>query len=231
MIGFICALDVEVSGIKDMMDNPKQKTIAKITYTSGKIFGKEVVCCECGVGKVNAAMSTQIMIDAFSPDCIINSGIAGSLSKEIAIGDIVISKDCVQHDYDGTEMGDPLGEIWFCDEKRIDLPANEDLIKKLHLACKALQDTNITIGRIATGDTFVASHDRRTKIADTFSAIACEMEGGAVAQVCYRNSIPFAVLRCISDDFNENEFMDYIKFRDIAAKKSISIVENFIKNY
>lgn len=82
MIGFICALDVEVNGIKNMMDNPEQKTIAKITYTSGKIFGKEVVCCECGIGKVNAAMSIQIMIDTFSPDCIINSGIAGSLSKK-----------------------------------------------------------------------------------------------------------------------------------------------------
>lgn len=143
----------------------------------------------------------------------------------------MISKDCVQHDYDGTEMGDPLGEIWFCDERRIDLPADKILIEKLNEACQSLQDTNITIGRIATGDTFVASHDRRTKIADTFSAVACEMEGGAVAQVCYRNSIPFAVLRCISDDFNENEFMDYIKFRDIAANKTISIVENFIKNY
>ncbi len=103
MIGFICALDVEVEGIKKMMDCKTEQTIAKITYTKGKIFGKEVVCCECGLGKVNAAMSTQIMIDLYQPGVIINSGIGGSLSKDIRIGDIVISDDCVQHDMDGTE--------------------------------------------------------------------------------------------------------------------------------
>ena len=111
MLGFICALGIEVEGIKHMMENPTDTTVAKITYTKGMIGDKEVVCCECGIGKVNAAMSSQIMIDLYHPDVIINSGIAGSLSGEIRIGDIVISDDCVQHDMDATEMGDSLGQI------------------------------------------------------------------------------------------------------------------------
>ena len=106
MLGFICALSIEVEGIVGMMENKSEQTVAKITYHQGEIGGKKVVCCECGIGKVNAAMSTQLMIDLYHPDVIINSGIAGSLSGDIRIGDIVVSDDCVQHDMDGTEMGD-----------------------------------------------------------------------------------------------------------------------------
>ena len=201
----------------------------KIAFTKGMIGDSEVVCCECGVGKVNAAMSTQIMIDLYHPDAIINSGIAGSLSRDIRIGDIVISDDCVEHDMDGTEMGDPPGEIWFNDEKRIDLPADKAIADKLQQACAVLSDTAVFRGRIASGDVFVAAHERRQRIADLFGALACEMEGAAVGHVCYRNGVPYAVLRCISDDFNENEFVDFMKFRTIAAEKSIQVIAQFIK--
>ena len=228
LYGFICALDVEVEGIKKMMASSEQRTVAKITFTKGEIGGVGVVCCECGVGKVNAAMSAQLMIDLYHPDVIVNSGIAGSLSKDIRIGDIVISDDCVQHDMDGTEMGDPPGEIWFNDERRIDLPADKAVADRLERACGVLSDTAVFRGRIASGDTFVAAHARRQRIADMFGAIACEMEGAAVGQVCYRNGMPFAILRCISDDFNENEFIDFMKFRTIAAEKSIRVIGAFI---
>lgn len=230
MLGFICALDVEVEGIKGLMENKTEETFAKITYAKGEIFGQEVVCCECGIGKVNAAMSTQIMIDRYSPDVIINSGIAGSLSKDIRIGDIVISDDCVQHDMDGTEMGDLPGEICFNDEKRIDIPADKATADKLQAACGILDDTDVFRGRIASGDVFISMHEKRQRVADLFHALACEMEGGAVGTVCYRNGIPYAVLRCISDDFNENEFVDFMRFRRIAAEKSIKAITEFIKN-
>ena len=231
MIGFICALDVEVEGIKKMMSNTTEQTIAKITFSKGEIFGKEVVCCECGVGKVNAAMSTQIMIDLYHPDVIVNSGIAGSLSRDIRIGDIVISEDCVQHDMDGTEMGDLPGEIWFNDEKRIDIPADPATADRLAAACEGLEDTAVFRGRIASGDAFISARERRQRIADMFGAISCEMEGAAVGTVCYRNEVPYAVLRCISDDFNENELMDFMKFRVIASEKTIRVIERFIENY
>lgn len=231
MIGFICALDVEVEGIKNLMDNKTEETFAKIIYTKGEIFGREVVCCECGIGKVNAAMSTQIMIDRYSPDLIINSGVAGSLSKDIRIGDVVISDDCVQHDMDGTEMGDLPGEIWFNDEKRIDIPADKAIADRLEKACAVLSDTQVFRGRIASGDVFVSAYEKRRRIADLFGALACEMEGGSVGTVCYRNGIPYAVLRCISDDFNMKEAMDYFQFRNLAADKSIKAITEFIKNY
>ena len=229
MIGFVCALDVEVEGIKEKMDEATLTTVAKNDYDSGRIYGKDVVCCECGVGKVNAAIATQAMIDLFHPSVIVNSGIAGSLSRAVRIGDIVISRDVVQHDIDGTEMGDPPGEIWFNDERRIEIPADAATAARLLTACAVLDDTRAVLGRIATGDTFVAAHERRERIAGMFHADACEMEGGAVGQVCYRNGVPFVVLRCISDDFNENDFMDFVKFRALSAEKSIRVIDAFLK--
>ena len=229
MIGIICALSIEVEGIAKLLDNKKEDTFAKMKYISGTINGKEVVMTECGIGKVNAAMSTQIMIDKFSPSVIINSGIAGSVSRELKIGDIVISKDCVQHDFDGTQMGDPKGLIQYNDETRIDIPVSLDIAQKLYESCKDLENTNVMCGRIATGDIFVAQKAMRSAIAEEFDALACEMEGGSVAQVCYRNGVPCAILRCISDDFDENQFMDFMEFRVLAADKSISAIKNFLK--
>lgn len=230
MIGFICALAIEVEGIKEMMTNPTDTTVAKITYTKGAIDGKEVVCCECGIGKVNAAMSTQIMIDLYHPDIVINSGIAGSLSGDIRIGDIVISDDCVQHDMDGTEMGDPLGQVQFNDEVRTYFPADKAVADKLYAACQTVDGVSVYRGRIASGDAFISARERRKKIADNFGALACEMEGAAVGTVCYRNGVPFAILRSISDDLNNNELVDFMMFRFIAAEHSIKAIGEFIKN-
>lgn len=229
MIGIICALSIEVEGLEKLLENKQEHTYAKMRFVSGTIGGKKVVLTECGIGKVNAAMSAQVMIDRYSPSVIINSGIAGSVSRQLKIGDIVISKDCVQHDFDGTHMGDPKGLIQYNDETRIDIPADMDTANKLYTACKDIENTNVLLGRIATGDIFVAEKSMRQSIADEFSALACEMEGGAVAQVCYRNSVPFAVLRCISDDFDENQFMDFMEFRTLAADKSMAAIKNFLQ--
>ena len=125
-------------------------------------------------------------------------------------------------------MGDPLGEIWFHDEKRIEIPADTTIVQRLKQACGSLKDTKVVIGRIATGDVFVAGREKRRAIYEHFGALACEMEGGAIGQVCYRNGVPFGILRCISDDITENEFMDYLKFRKIAAEKSIAVIKAFL---
>lgn len=229
MIGIICALSIEIEGIAKLIKNKQEETFAKMKYISGTINGKEVVMTECGIGKVNAAMSTQVMIDKYHPSVIINSGIAGSVSKSLKIGDIVISTDCVQHDFDGTQMGDPKGLIQYNDETRIDIPVSERVAQKLFESCKEIDNTNVILGRIATGDIFVAQKEMRSAIANEFSALACEMEGGAVAQVCYRNDVECAVLRCISDDFDENEFIDFMEFRFISAEKSITAIKNFLE--
>lgn len=229
MIGIICALSIEVEGLAKLLENKTENTYAKMKFVSGNIGDKQVVLTECGIGKVNAAMSTQVMIDKYNPQVIINSGIAGSVSRQLKIGDIVISTDCVQHDFDGTQMGDPKGLIQYNDETRIDIPVCKDTADKLYKACKDIANTNVLLGRIATGDIFVADKAMRQSIADEFSALACEMEGGAVAQVCYRNSVPCAVLRCISDDFDENEFINFMEFRILAADKSMAAIKNFLQ--
>ena len=231
MTGIICALNEEVSGIIEKIEKKETKTAAKMTFYSGQINKRETVVAECGVGKVNAAMCAQIMIDLFSPDVIINSGIAGSLCSNIKIGDIVLASDCVQHDYDTTELGDPKGLIYFNDEKLINIESDRSVTKKLKNACSHLKDTQIITGKIATGDSFISDRKRRSSIASEFNAVACEMEGGAIAQVCYRNSVPFAILRCISDDFMMNESMDYFKFKMLASEKTIGIIDRFFNTY
>ena len=230
MIGIICALKIEVEGIKALMENSETTVKAGLEYISGKISGKDVVVLECGAGKLNAAVGTQIMIDLFKPDVIINSGIAGSLAKGIIIGDIVISSDCVEHDINTTALGEPRGQIWFTDEKRIEIPADKEVVDKLAECCKNL-GSSVRIGRIATGDIFVSSLQQREYLAFEFGAMCCEMEGGAVGHVCYMNKVPFAILRSISDDLKFNMGEDYEEFKHLAAEKSVKALKKFIIMY
>lgn len=229
MTGIICALKVEVEDIIKMMENVKVEEKAGMRFYSGKIFGKEVAAVECGVGKVNAAMCTQVMIDLYSPDEIINSGIAGALSEDTEIGDVVICTDVVQHDMDTTELGEPLGMLQFNDCRVMSIEADCEIISKLEAACKAVPNTKYETGRVATGDKFVSRRDERRRINEVFSAIACEMEGGAIAQVCFRNKVPFGIIRAISDSVRENEEMDFFKFRDMAASRSVQIISEYLR--
>lgn len=231
MIGIICALSIEADGLKNMMTEKTEESYGKINYTKGIINGTDVVVAECGIGKVNAAMSTQIMIDRFSPSAIVNSGVAGALSPELSVGDIVIATDVVQHDMDTTALGDPLGQIQFNDETKIYIPTDEEISKKLTDSCSVLEDTKILPGRIATGDIFVCEKEHRLNTGKTFNAHACEMEGASVGQVCYRNNIPFAILRSISDSIDENTAVDFMEFRVIAADKSIKVIAEFLSKF
>lgn len=229
MTGIICALKVEVEDIIKMMENVKVEEKAGMRFYSGKIFGKEVAAVECGVGKVNAAMCAQVMIDLYSPNEIINSGIAGALSEDTEIGDVVICTDVVQHDMDTTELGEPRGQLQFNDCVLIEIEANEGIVKRLESACSAVIGTKYKKGRVATGDRLVLNRDKRKKINEIFSAVACEMEGGAIAQVCFRNKVPFGIIRAISDSMRENEGVDYFKFRDMAASRSVQIICEYLR--
>ncbi len=228
MIGIICALKIEVDGLKALMENAETVQKAGLEFISGKIFGKDVVVLESGSGKVNAAVGTQIMIDLYKPDAVINSGIAGSLSKDLIIGDIVISSDCVEHDINRTALEEPRGLIWFTGEKRIDIPADEEISRKLAECCENLGST-VRIGRIATGDMFVSYRRQREFIAFEFDALCCEMEGGAVGHVCYMNKVPFTILRSISDDFKFNKAENYDEFKELAADRTIKALKKFIQ--
>ncbi len=230
MLGIICAMAVEVEGILNIMENKENTEKAGAVFTKGTLFGKEIVVTECGIGKVNAAITAQVMIDLFSPTAIINSGVAGALSESLRVGDVVIGKDSVQHDYDTTAFGDPKGLICFKDEQRVDIPCDEDIINKLIDACKNLENTTVLKGRIATGDQFISDTTKRIELGKSFEALACEMEGSATGHTCYRNKVPFGILRCISDDLTNSTSMDYETFKAFAASKTTSILSEFIKN-
>ena len=228
MIGIICALRIEVDGLKALMEDAVVTEKAGLQFYSGTIYGKDVALLECGVGKVNAAVGTQIMIDLFKPEVVINSGIAGSLTKHLTVGDIVISSDCVEHDINCTAVEEPRGQIWFTDEKRIGIPADKEVVEKLAECCKGL-GSHVMVGRIATGDIFVTYRSKREFIAFEFDALCCEMEGGAVGHVCYMNKVPFAILRSISDDFKFNKVENYEEFKELAADRAIKAIKIFIK--
>lgn len=229
MIGIIGAMDVEVNGLVEKMTINEESVISSIKYYKGTIHGKNVVIAKCNPGKVNAAICAQTMILKFSPDVIINSGVAGGLDKKLGICDVAIATDVVEHDMDTTPLGEPLGFISGID--KIHIPANEKVCSLLEKSAKTLENTVVKVGTIASGDIFLNDNNIKNKIVENFSAICGEMEGGSIGHVAYANGIPFGVIRVISDNADSESNMDFPEFCAMAAKKSIEICEKFIINY
>lgn len=230
MLGIIGALDIEVNGIIEKMDDPQVKEISSLRFTSGTIEGTPCVVAKCGIGKVNAALCTQTMILLYNPDKIINTGIAGSTSTKTHIGSVVIADKVVQHDFDTTLLGDEPGTLFLPDENIIYIPADKALEEELSKVCEKLDDVDYTVGTVATGDQFIGTLEDRKAINDRFGAVACEMEGGSIAQVCYINKVPFSILRSISDDNSGDDSaqVEYTTFSKSAAEKAIEIITKFI---
>lgn len=221
MIGIIGAMQPEVESILSAMKNKESHTVSGITYFTGLLEGKEAVVARCGVGKVCAAVCAQTMILQFGVDAMINTGVAGALDGVLSICDIVVASDLVQHDVDTSPIGDPLGYI--SELKRIEMPTSPKLVQLAQNTARQLGYPAHS-GRIASGDCFVASPEKKQWIRQTFSAMACEMEGGAMAQVCQMNNIPFCVLRAISDTADHRADMDYPTFVEIAAQEMAKLV-------
>jgi len=230
MTGIIGAMDQEVSKLIADMEDAKKETRASMDFYSGRLCGCDVVVVKCGVGKVNAAVCTQILSDIYKVDRVINTGVAGGLKKEIKPCDVVISTDVVQHDMDATQLGHyKAGEIPLMGGK-ISFAADD---KMRQLAVKICREVNPEIsvfeGRVATGDQFIAGSDVKQRITDTFDASCAEMEGGAIAQTAWLNGIPFVIIRAISDNADEDVSMDYSKFEPIAIENSVRLVEGMLK--
>ena len=224
VIGIIGAMDIEVDAIISSMSEKNEKIISGIKYVSGKIFDKNVVVAKCGVGKVFAAICAQTMIIEYSPKVIINTGVAGSLVSGFNVLDIAIAKSVVQHDMDTSALGDPKGLISGINVVYID--TNVNVLNALKTAsCTA--KCNVEEGVIASGDKFISDKEEKLQLNKSFNAIACEMEGASIGQVCYVNQVPFGVLRAISD--GDGAEMDYMTFAPLAAKQSINIIMEFIK--
>lgn len=223
LIGIIGAMDIEVDGLVSSMENINIKELSGIKFYNGTIENTEVVVAKCGIGKVFASICAQTMIMEFHPDVIINSGVAGTLTKELGVLDVAIASNVVQHDMDTSAIGDPKGLISGINVIYID--ANEKAINSFKKACDELNFTS-KIGTVASGDKFIAQNSDKEFIRTEFDAIACEMEGAAIGHVCYVNSVPFGIIRAISD--GEGAEMDYQTFAPLAAKQSIEIVKKFI---
>ncbi len=229
MIGIICAMQIEADGIIKLCSNIVNERFAKMDFTLGTLYGKEVAVVVCGVGKVNAAMCTLMMIEKYRPELILNSGVAGSLSPIAGIGDIVIATKTVEHDMNTTALGENRGEISFPDGMVTFFECSKKASNLLYSVCSKIPDTKTVQGIIASGDIFISERKARLKINDRFGAIACEMEGAAIGHVCVRCSVPYAIIRAISDDLEENEGMDFVKFCKLASKKTVTAVSEFIK--
>ncbi len=227
IIGIIGAMDVEVDTLKKDMKVKREVQRAGMTFCQGELCGQEAVVVRSGVGKVNAAICTQILIDEFHVTAVVNTGIAGALKDEINIGDLVISTDLVQHDMDATGFGYPLGQI--PQMEVFSFQADERLS---NLAKKACEEVNPEIqvfqGRIVSGDQFVSDRAVKEKIAGNFDGYCTEMEGAAIAQAAYLNGVPFVVVRAVSDKADESAAMDYPAFERMAVEHSVKLVERFM---
>ncbi|MBQ9718793.1 MAG: 5'-methylthioadenosine/adenosylhomocysteine nucleosidase [Clostridia bacterium] len=220
-LGIIAAMKIEAELIEAAMTDIVRETCGSIEFCLGKIGSTDIVLAVCGIGKVFAAICAQTMIVNYAPDAIINTGVGGTLTKKLSVGDVAVSSAMVQHDMDTSALGDPVGLI--SGPNIIEIPADAALAEKISAIVKDMGINTVT-GTIATGDQFIAKQETKDRIVERFGAIACEMEGAAIGQVCFVNKVPFAVIRAISDDADSGACDDYPTFAKMAAKNSAKAV-------
>lgn len=222
LIGIIGAMEVEVQALKDLMDNAELKEISSVVFYRGKINGIDTVVAVAGVGKVNAAVCAQTMILEYSPDYIINTGVAGGLSEDMKIGDAAVADKVAEHDMDTSPLGDELGFITGIN--KVYMQCDEYISGLMYDAAKSVDGINAVRGTIASGDQFVASEEQRRFIKKNFNAVAAEMEGAAIGHVCTMNNVKFGVLRAISDGANSDSTIDFPTFTKMAVKNTVEII-------
>lgn len=229
VIGIIGAMEEEVAALKEKMQLSGVLKKASMEFYKGTLQGKPVVVVRSGIGKVNAGLCAQILIDVFDAKKIINTGIAGSLDARIDIGDIVVSTEAVQHDMDATEFGYPLGQIPRMET--LAFPADETMVKTAKEACEKVNpQIGVFTGRIVTGDQFVASREMKDRIKADFDGLCTEMEGGAIAQAAWLNHVPFVIIRAISDKADDSAQMDYPTFEQQAIVHSVRLTEEMVRH-
>ena len=225
MIGIIGAMDIEVENIKALLSDITTERVSGIDFVKGKFSQKDVVVAKCGVGKVFSALCTEAMILKYNPKVIINVGVAGCLTPELKIGDIVIADKVVQHDMDTSPLGDPIGML--SDINIVHIPTDKDVTALLEESVKSA-GFDFRTGTIASGDQFIADKEKKDFIKSNFGAISCEMEGGSIGHVCYVNGVDFCVVRAISDSANGEASVDYPEFMKMAAENSIRVIKKFL---
>lgn len=227
-VGIIGAMEEEINVFKKHMHNVKKVEKAGISYYKGLFSGVNVVVGQSGIGKVNAAVCTQIMIDLFEVDFIICCGVAGAVDNSIKIGDVVISTSAVQHDVIVSTFGYKPGQIPRMDV--VEFPADEKLVKLAYKAGRSVLTQNrVHLGKVLTGDRFIQDTHEKTRLREVFEGSCVEMEGAAIAHVCYLNNLPYVIIRSISDTADGKASEDYDKFANLAVDNSFKIVRSLLK--
>ncbi len=227
-IGIIGAMAEEIAYLKEKIEIVTTKTVIGLQFHVGKYCGNSIVLVISGIGKVNAAVCTQVLIDHFGVDYVINTGAAGAVSDELRIGDILISVDAVQHDMDVSALGDPVGTIPRLAESYF--KADESLVRLAQeAAAESTEEYKVILGRVASGDQFIGTKEGKERIRKYVQGDCAEMEGAAIAHACWLNRIPFVVIRAISDGADEEANMSFDQFCKLAAKRSSDLVEKMLE--
>lgn len=227
-LGIIGAMAVEVATLKEKMVNTSVTWKAGMEFCDGVLEGVPAVVVQCGVGKVNAAMCVQILCDCFGVTALVNTGIAGSLCADLDIGDMVVSRDAMYHDFDCTAFGYPSGKVPGMDV--VAFPADETLMDYAFAAAESVNPGHTKVGRVASGDQFVSRKEQKTQIIEVSAALCTEMEGTAIAHAAYRNGVSFVILRAISDKADDSAEMDYPTFEAIAADRCARVTMAMAKH-
>ena len=228
IIGIIGAMEEEVRELKKMMEAVEVSHYATMEFTAGVLAGKRVVVVCSGIGKVNAAVCAQILIDRFDVNTLINTGVGGALYQELNIGDIVLSEDTLQYDMDASGSGDEPGVI-----PRMDcsiFPGDEKLLKTAEEVCAAVNpDIHVYRGRVLSGDQFISEQEKKKWLAETFDGYCAEMEGAAIGQTAYLNRIPFLIVRAISDRADGSASMEYYQFKKQAILHTVPLLTGILE--
>ncbi len=225
-LGIIGAMQEEIETLLETMEEKTASDHAGSTFYSGKLEGLDVVVVQCGIGKVNAALCVQILCDCFGVTHLVNTGIAGSLSVALDIGDLVISRDAMYHDFDCHAFDYPLGKV---PGMPLSYPADDTLIDYALDAAQQLNPGHNHVGRVASGDQFICQKEQKAHIIEVTQALCTEMEGAGIAQTAYRNQIPFVILRAISDKADDSADMDYPTFERLAAHRCAAVTRALAK--
>ncbi|RNH05347.1 5'-methylthioadenosine/S-adenosylhomocysteine nucleosidase [Staphylococcus aureus] len=225
MIGIIGAMEEEVTILKNKLTQLSEISVAHVKFYTGILKDREVVITQSGIGKVNAAISTTLLINKFKPDVFINTGSAGALDESLNVGDVLISDDVKYHDADATAFGYEYGQI---PQMPVAFQSSKPLIEKVSQVVQQQQLT-AKVGLIVSGDSFIGSVEQRQKIKKAFpNAMAVEMEATAIAQTCYQFNVPFVVVRAVSDLANGEAEMSFEAFLEKAAVSSSQTVEALV---
>lgn len=226
-IGIIGAMELEVEQLKNQMSVKEIIKKASMDFYTGTLNNVEVVIVRSGIGKVNAALCVQILADIFHVTHIINTGVAGSLNPALDIGDILVSTDTLHHDMDATIFGYQPGEVPQMGTR--EFQADPDMTAIAVRSCQEVNpDIHVITGRVVSGDQFISSKEVKQRLIDEFHGDCVEMEGASIAHGAYLNSIPFVIIRAISDKADDSAEMDYPTFERAAAKHSANLVAHMI---